>query len=204
MQVILKKMLISNPVVAFKDESISAVLENKLNKYNHIPVINKEGIYLGIISKLDIYRHLINGNKDIKVAEVLTPFKGVELKERGLSLLEELLELLKGSKYLFIPVVYQDGKLAGIIPNKEILKLFGKSIGFDEPGEIIEVTSLDLVGNLSKLLNVFKELRVNIIAINVLNLEVLNLRKIFVKFEGDTAIKEKILKRLEMYGFKPF
>ena len=197
-------MLIENPVVVYEDQKISEVLDNTMAQYNHVPVVNREGLYLGIVSKLHIYPHLLSGEVNKLVSDVVVPFSPISLTDWNVSLIEDLLEVLKGSKFLFIPIIGEDGKLAGIIPNKVVLELFGKSIGLDEEGEVLEVTSSDLAGSLNRMLEVFKNADVNIISINVLSLDVFNLRKVYIKFKGDKEIKEKMLGMLEDLGFKSF
>ena len=204
MKILLKKLLIDNPTVVYGDEVILDVLDQKMGEFNHLPVIDRDGKYLGVISKSIIYPHVRLGHGDKQVSEVVAPLNPICLVNRGVSLLEDLLGVLRVSKFLFVPVTSDDGKLAGIIPNRVVLDLFAKAIGMDEEGEVIEVTASDISGNLNKMLKVFEDYQANIISINVLNLDVFNLRKIYIKYKGDKGVGDRILGVLESYGFKTF
>lgn len=204
MKILLKKMLIDNPIVVYGDEVILDVLDQKMGDFNHLPVVDRNENYLGVISKSIIYPHIRLGHGHKLAAEIVAPLKSICIVSRGVSLLEDLLGVLKTSKFLFVPVTTEDGKLAGIIPNRVILDLFGKTIGMDEEGEVIEVTASDLSGNLNKMLQVFEDYQTNIISVNILNLDVFNLRKIYIKYRGDKGVGDRILGVLESYGFKPF
>ena len=197
-------MLTDDPVVVYEYENIFDVLHNKMGDYNHVPVVNSKGLYQGVVSKIDIYPHLLSGDGHKFVSEVLVPFSPVCLTDWNVSLLEDLLQILKGSKFLFIPIVNETNKLVGIIPNKVVLELFGKSIGLDEEGQVLEVTASDLSGTLNKMVELFKDADVNIITLNVLNLDFFNLRKVFIKFKGDKEAKNRMLEILEGSGFKSF
>lgn len=204
MKVLLKKMLIEDPVTVFEDEPISEVLQNKMGEFNHLPVVTRSGQYVGIVSKVSIYPFILSNQGSKLVSEIVVPFQAICVVNRGVSLLEDLLGVLKDSKFLFIPVVTEDGAFEGIIPNKVVLNLFGKTLGMEEQGEVIEVTVPDTSGNLSKISSVFRNAKVNIIALNVLNLDVFNLRQVYIKFKGDKQIKEQMLEVLESLGFKSF
>lgn len=204
MKILLKKMLIDNPTVVYGDEAILDVLDQKMGDFNHLPVVDKDGKYLGVISKSIIYPHVRLGHGDKLASEVMASLKSICIVNRGVSLLEDFLGVLRTSKFLFVPVTSDDGKLVGIIPNRVILDLFAKTIGMDEEGEVIEVTASDISGNLNKVLKIFEDYHTNIISINVLNLDVFNLRKIYIKYKGDKGVGDRILGVLESYGFKPF
>ena len=118
----------------YDDFSIRQTLE-KLDIYGYsaIPILDREGKYIDVISEGDILMYIKN-NKDynLKKAEN-TNIKQIDIRRKTISInvmsnMEDLLDLTLNQN--FVPVVDDLNRLIGIITRKDIIKYFYKKNGF--------------------------------------------------------------------------
>ena len=118
----------------YDDFSIRQTLE-KLDIYGYsaIPILDREGKYIDVISEGDILMYIKN-NKDynLKKAEN-TNIKQINIRRKTISInvmsnMEDLLDLTLNQN--FVPVVDDLNSFIGIITRKDIIKYFYKKNGF--------------------------------------------------------------------------
>ena len=111
--------MIIDPITLTKDKNVAYAkgLMSK-NKIGGIPVVNKEGELIGIITNRDLR---FENNNDRKVEEVMTSKDLITAKE-GTSLKQAEM-ILQEHKIEKLPVVNPKGKLVGLITYRDIIKV---------------------------------------------------------------------------------
>ncbi|MCM1990950.1 CBS domain-containing protein [Oceanirhabdus seepicola] len=198
MRNILKNLIIENPTVVKKGENLNEALK-KMKEYNNIPVIDENNKYFGVISKVPSYEAIFENEnaKNSTVDNFLMEYTPVTLDDT----LDEIIAKLKETRCLFLPVVNEDNELLGIIPNKKMLNLFSNSIGSENKGENLVVVYRDMKGVLSKLTTKLYKENVSIISMTIVNLKVMNLKKVFCKVDAESEKVEEIKEKLKKNGF---
>ncbi len=110
--------MILDPVTLHEDATLGDALNMMAeNKIGGIPVINKSGILVGIITNRDLR---FQKDRSKKVTEIMTK-EGLITANEGsdLSKAEEILQEYKIEK---LPIIDKSGKLKGLITYKDILK----------------------------------------------------------------------------------
>lgn len=112
--------MIMDPVTLFENASIADALKLMAdNKIGGIPVVDKKGLLIGIVTNRDL-----RFEKDFKrpVYEVMTKKQNIISANPGINLktAEEILQEYKIEK---LPIVEKTGKLIGLITYKDIIKI---------------------------------------------------------------------------------
>ena len=112
----------------YDDDTVRQVLERmEYHRYSCIPMLNRQGKYVGSITEGDLLWWLKgNNNLNLKLAEM------VSIQEVGIRLdykpvraeakMEDLME--KAMEQNFVPVVDDQGNFSGIITRKDIIGYF--------------------------------------------------------------------------------
>ena len=96
------------------------------NHYTAIPILNKEGIYIGTITEGDILRFLMSNEikrtevEKVKITDV-TRLRDLEAINTDAKINDLI---LKASNQNFVPVVDEAGAFIGIVTRKEIINYF--------------------------------------------------------------------------------
>ena len=117
----LKSIMESNVIIVRKDTSIYKAVE-ALKKYNitALPVVDEEGIIAGIISEKDVLK-LIYSQTDINATVEDYMTKEIIAFRETADILE-VCECLINNHFRRVPIVTEDGKIAGIVSRKDIIK----------------------------------------------------------------------------------
>ena len=114
----------------YDDYTVRQTLEKmEHHKYAAIPILNKQGQYIGTIREGDILWHIKNEmNFDIRLAET-TYIKDVKKKSTNEpvkinSSMDDL--FIKAINQNFVPVVDDDNNFIGIITRKDIVQYYFK------------------------------------------------------------------------------
>lgn len=111
--------LIIDPITLEADQTIGqAMLIMKEHKIGGIPIVNKDGLLVGILTNRDLR---FEKNTKRKISEVMTKDKLVTAPE-GMDL-KKAEAILQDYKVEKLPVVDRKGKLKGLITYRDILKL---------------------------------------------------------------------------------
>lgn len=112
--------MIQDPVTLFNTATIGdAVNIMSENKIGGIPVVDKDGKLLGIVTNRDL-----RFEKDFKkpVVNVMTTFKNVITAQKGITL-KQAEEILQEHKIEKLPILDKTNKLVGLITYKDIIKI---------------------------------------------------------------------------------
>jgi len=138
-KVFLKEIMTKDPVTLNIDESFCRVAEIFLKKdIRHLPIVNSQGVILGIISQRDLNR-IASPKKGphgeyLYDPEQLTKYilkQHVIQKVFSLSpedSLEKAVEIMAEKKLGCMPITDPDGKVVGIVTVTDLLKLFLKTL----------------------------------------------------------------------------
>ncbi len=111
--------LIIDPITLEADQTIGqAMLIMKEHKIGGIPIVNKDGLLVGILTNRDLR---FEKNTKRKISEVMTKDRLVTAPE-GMDL-KKAEAILQDYKVEKLPVVDRKGKLKGLITYRDILKL---------------------------------------------------------------------------------
>lgn len=110
---------IVDPVTVEPDDSVSQVYKIRQEKrYNRIPVVNKQGQLVGLISKLDYFwPH----DKSRKVRQVMTRAKDLVTASADISL-DKANDIIRQQKLSILCLVSKSGKLEAIVTRKDLEK----------------------------------------------------------------------------------
>jgi CBS-domain-containing membrane protein len=95
------------------------------NRITGMPVLNKKGKMIGVVSEFDILQQ-INKAQSMKPEIFLDPVKFSKVVD-SVSIstpLEEVVERFIKSKYRRLPVLDKAGKLKGIITRRDLMRVF--------------------------------------------------------------------------------
>jgi len=114
-------------IYAFDDLNVKEVYDlMEENHFTAIPVVSREGKYVGTITEGDILRFIMNNDFTRSKAEVSKISEVHRLRD-----LEPIIEdakipdlILKATNQNFVPIVDDEGTFVGIVTRKEILNYF--------------------------------------------------------------------------------
>jgi IMP dehydrogenase len=110
--------MIYDPVTIKKDNTVGDALQlMQENKIGGIPVVDDEGMLIGIVTNRDLR---FQSDMDRKIDEVMTKENIVTTHDTDL---KQAAEVLLANKIEKLPVVDNNGKLAGLITYRDITKL---------------------------------------------------------------------------------
>lgn len=96
------------------------------NHFTAIPIINREGYYVGTITEGDILRFIMNNNLSKGEAEKVNISKVERLRDlEAITKEAKISELiLKATNQNFVPIIEDDGMFIGIVTRKDIINYF--------------------------------------------------------------------------------
>jgi len=136
---LLKEIMTKNPVTLNIDEPFCRVAQIFQEKdIRHLPIVNSEGVILGIISQRDLNR-IASPKKSPDGAYLYDPEELAKyiLKQHVIQkvttlspddTLEKAVELMASKKLGCVPVVTSEGKVTGIATITDVLSLFLKNL----------------------------------------------------------------------------
>jgi len=138
-KMLLKEVMTPNPVTLNIDESFCRVAEIFTEKdIRHLPIVNAQGLILGIISQRDLNRITSpkkgpNGEYLYDPAELTKYILKQHVIHKVFSLtpedtLEKAVELMAQHKLGCIPIVDPNGRVIGITTVTDMMKLFLKAL----------------------------------------------------------------------------
>jgi acetoin utilization protein AcuB len=199
-----KKLITIGPDASFYEAR--AIIRDR--GIRHLPVVDKENRLLGLITDRDIRKatpsdattlsiheiHYLMGK--LKVSGFMTP-KEKLITITGGTMIERAVELMHDHKIGCLPVV-EGGKLIGIITGTDVLELFVDLFGIKRVGTRLTVALEDQPGQLHDILEVIKNLNVNIITVATPTFKVEGRRIVTIRVEAEDC--EGIVKELEEAG----
>jgi acetoin utilization protein AcuB len=176
----------------------------------HLPVVDKNGKLLGIVTDRDIrgvgpsdatllsvqeINYLLG---KLKVSGFMTPAETL-LTVTPDTIIEKAVQLLHDNKIGSLPVV--DGnELVGIITETDILELFVDVVGLNVKGTRITMLLEDEPGKLFGVLKIIKDRNINVISIISPTLTFEGKRMVVIRMK--THEYEDVVKKLEKAGYE--
>ncbi|MDX1372343.1 MAG: CBS domain-containing protein [Nitrososphaeraceae archaeon] len=109
-------------ICAKKDAAIIEVATRiVLGGFNGVPIIDDDGVPIGIITTIDILR-AINDGKDLNNTTIGDIMKNNPLVTKQNDEIEETIDIMDKNGISMIPVVEDDGRIVGICSRSDILK----------------------------------------------------------------------------------
>lgn len=167
-----KNLVIADPEMKIFD----AVDLMEKHDIHRLPVLEK-GKLVGLVTEGTIQEAMPSKATSLSVFEVNyllnqttvadVMIKDVQTIEPG-ALLEDAIAKMRRNNIGVLPVVEQDGKVAGIITNNDIFDAFLKVTGYNDGGTRVQVSiAADSKGVLAKLSQLFTDNDINIITVVV-------------------------------------
>ena len=174
----------TQPVTVGEDATVAqalAVIEE--HKLRHLPVVDKEGALVGIVSEKDLLR-----------AENDDPVKGVMTRDvitvTEYTAIEEAARIMADHKISSLPVM-RDGRLVGIITETDLFNIFLELLAAREPGLRLTMLVPEERGMLADLTNEIAAMGGNILALSTFQGEDPTNRMVTVKVsdvDGDKLV----------------
>lgn len=159
--IMIKNVLTISPDTFLKD-ALTTMEENRIR---HLPVINEEEEIVGIISDRDLrdaspsifettHNELMNKPiKELMITDVITALPHDFVEEAANMMMENQISCLP---------IEEDGKIAGIITEKDLLNTLVKLTGADTPSSRLEIEVPNQSGMLSNVASIIKQHNINI------------------------------------------
>jgi CBS domain-containing protein len=96
-------------------------LASQLTKhgFGSVPIVNKEGDLVGLVSEFDLLKVLMEGRelKTVRAEDIMT--RDLKVVQEN-TLVEEVIRVLETNHLIRVPVL-KDGKLTGILARRDVL-----------------------------------------------------------------------------------
>ena len=114
-------VLMEQEVVSCRPSDSGRHIASQLTKLNFgsLPVVNDDGILVGLVSEFDLLKALMEGKEleMVRAEEIMTPKVTVAQEDTPV---DGIIRLLETGHLIRVPVV-RDGKLLGIVARRDIL-----------------------------------------------------------------------------------
>ncbi len=186
----------NNPVVVSEDANIPEVLEVMI-KYGvgALPVINRDGRYVGLITERSLVKYLTGKVTGVKVAQVMS----TELiTADDSSSIGDAMKLMINTGVRRLPVVGGGGEIKGILAWKDIIDMIGRHRVFNllKGGDIKEFLNIPISMAMRKeVLTIDPESDIGIAA-SIMNVK--NVGSLLVVSKGE--VKGIVTERDVLYG----
>ncbi len=163
----------TSPVRTLSPENTIEEALNMMSRYSfrHVPITNEDEKLVGIVSDRDIKMTLPSVLSDedpgMNLGKPLSRIMRTNVTYcHPLDFVEEIALDFYHFAIGAIPVV-REGKIVGIVTQKDMLNTFLELTGIKEPGSIIEIDIEDKTGVIYEIGKVFKNLNIRIISVSV-------------------------------------
>jgi acetoin utilization protein AcuB len=174
-----------------------------------LPVVDKRGKMVGIVSELDLLKVSPSPATSLSVYEIPYLLAKVKMKDvmtedvitvQEDTPLEEAARVMADNKIGGLPVV-RDGKVVGMITETDLFKTFLEMLGGREEGVRISMFVPDEEGMLAKITGKISEMGVNITALSTIMGEDPSEYLVTMRVEED-ADQEALIEAVEEMGLK--
>jgi acetoin utilization protein AcuB len=165
------KSMTKNVITVHPDSGILEAKE-KMDKHHihSMPVVENDNFLVGIVTDRDIRSTLPS---DLLDEQEIKPVKErlARLKVRDImtanpitvspaQTLEDALLLMQKVRVGAFPVVDQEGKVIGIITNRDLMRAFINVLGIEEPGTLLCILAENKLGTMKKIVDAISEERI--------------------------------------------
>lgn len=197
------------PITIHEDASVDEALQLMRNeKIRRLPVINKDGRMVGIVSELDLLKVSPSPATSLSIYEIpylLARIKMGDIMTREVitvtedTPLEEAARIMADHKIGGLPVMRGD-KLVGIITETDMFKIFLEMLGARESGVRLTVLVPEKRGVLAKISGKIAETGGNILALGTIMGEDPSNRELMVKVAD--VPREQLVGAMEELGLQ--
>ncbi len=171
---LVKDRMTPRPITIGEDASLEEALRLMHSEHiRRLPVVDKEGRMVGIVSELDLLKASPSPATSLSIYEI--PYLLSKIKMRDIMTkdvitvtedtpLEEAARIMADNKIGGLPVM-RDGRLVGIITETDIFKVFLEMLGGREPGVRISMLVPERKGILAQITGKIAEIGGNIVAL---------------------------------------
>jgi len=177
------------------------------NKFRRLPVVDRDGVLVGIVSERDLLHASPSPATTLSVWEVnylLWKLKVADIMTHHVltidpeSPLEDAASLMVSRKIGGMPVVDNQNHVLGVITETDIFRAFVEMMGGGQKGLRLTLQVPAGSGTLARLSKAIFEAGGNILSVGSLNRETDSQRELIVKVRG--VAKDKIVDVLESLG----
>jgi len=112
-------IVIEDPITLLPDRTVGEALEViRKHDIGGIVVLDADRRVAGLVTRRDIH---LEEDLSVKISEVMTPLGNLITAQKGVTM-EQAKELLRKNKIEKLPILEKDGRLAGLITSKDIVK----------------------------------------------------------------------------------
>lgn len=137
------------------------------NSIRHLPVIDDEGLLIGIVTDRDMRDAMPSTLKKKadyeKTLAIIKNYKIQDIMTRDLLTIypyytiQDTLLVIEKKKVGALPVVDEEGRLKGILSTRDLLTAFVNVMGIDEPGSLLCILVEDKRGQMKKVIDIITE-----------------------------------------------
>jgi acetoin utilization protein AcuB len=140
------------------------------NGIRHLPVVNEEGILIGIVTDRDLRTSMpsnVLGHTENIESQNLASIQVKDIMStRPVTVspsqtLEDALLMMELHKVGAFPVVDQEGRLKGILSIRDLMRAFVNVLGLHDPGVLIGIIVEDKQGQMKRIVDAISELNVS-------------------------------------------
>ena len=205
---LVKERMTTPAVVVHTDTPFQEALKlMRDQKFRRLPVVDREGVLVGIVSERDLLHASPSPATSLSVWEVnylLWKLKVADIMTHHVltidpeSPLEDAANLMVSRKIGGLPVVDNHNHVLGVITETDVFRAFVEMMGGGQKGLRLTLEVPPGSGTLAKLAQAIYEAGGNILSVGSLDRETDSKRELIVKVRGVT--KDKIVGVLEALG----
>ena len=181
----------------------------KSHRIRHLPVVESDGLLVGIITDRDVRSvlpaafyhksdtHMEVGDfSGVKVREAMTPDPHTVSPE---DTIEDVLLQIQAMRVGAFPVVDRQGRLQGLISVRDLLRAFINVLGIEEPGTLLGILVEEKLGQMKLIVDAITEENISFGSILVARHWESNMRAVFPYLLTNNVSRVK--KKLAALGF---
>jgi acetoin utilization protein AcuB len=172
---LVRERMSKHPVLSAPDLPVAEALEMmKRERIRRLPVVDKHGRLVGIVSEKDLLRASPSPATSLSVWEItylLSKVKVADVMTKHVitvhedTTLEETARIMADNKIGGLPVVNELNAVIGIITETDIFKTFLEALGARKPGVRVTTIVADAKGQLAKISGAIAGVGGNIVAL---------------------------------------
>jgi acetoin utilization protein AcuB len=156
-------------LITIGPESTIAAAKDEMSKNSirHLPVIDDEGLLIGIVTDRDMrdampssllkkkdYEETLAKIMNYLVSDIMTKDP---LTIYGYFTIQDALLAIQKKKVGALPVVDEQGYLKGLLSTRDLLTAFVNVMGINEPGSLLCILAHDIPGQMKKIVDIVAE-----------------------------------------------
>lgn len=198
---LIRHLMTEHPTAVSPDTPLSQAYEQMRDqKFDCLPVLDRDGALVGIIQVTDIYEACMDLGRQVALAKtvgafMVSPVVTIEMDAP----VEQAATLMLKKDVPALPVV-DEGKLVGMVTEHEIFKSAAAMLGSGSGTHRLTLVVPDARGQLYRIAEIVKGQDLSITSLATFHSDVLQQYKIVLRVHADVI--ETLQEALEQSGFK--